>query len=54
MANHNVSWVLGMHVCFGDLDFIGTMEGELARAPAAAKPLRSTSLNAITEALEEL
>ena len=54
MASHNVSWVLGMHVCFADLDFIVTMEGELALAPAAIQPLHSTNLNAIAEALEEL
>jgi len=54
MANHNVSWVLGAHVHFGDLDFIVTAEGELAMAPAAVQPLHSTSLNVIAEALEEL
>ena len=54
MANCNVSWVPGMHVCFGDLDFIVTMEGELAQAPAAIQPLHSTDLDAIAEALEEL
>ena len=35
MASHNLSWVPGVHVRFGDLDFIITMEGELAMAPAA-------------------
>ena len=54
MANHNVSWVLGTHVRFGDLDFIVTTEGELAMAPAAVRPLHSTSLDAIAEALKEL
>ena len=39
---------------FGNLDFIVTMEGELAQAPAAIQPLHSASLGAITEALEEL
>ena len=34
MASHNLSWVPGTHVPFGDLDFIITMEGELAMAPA--------------------
>ena len=43
-----------MHVCFRDLDFIITMEGELAQAPAAIQPLRSASLNAIADALGEL
>ena len=33
MASHNLSWVLGMHVRFGDLDFIVTMAEELAMAP---------------------
>ena len=54
MANHNLSWVPGAHVCFGDLDFIVTAEGELAMAPAAARPLHSAGLDAIVKALEEL
>ena len=54
MASHSISWVLGMHVCFGNLDFIVTMEGELAQVPTAVQPLHSTGLDAITEALEEL
>jgi len=54
MASHDLSWVSGTHVCFGDLDFIVTMEGELAMAPAAVRPLHSTGLDAIAEALEEL
>ena len=54
MANHNVSWVSGMHVCFGNLDFIITMEGELVRSSAATQPLLFTGLDAITKALEEL
>ena len=33
MANRNISWVLGMHVCFEDLDLIAKIEGELAQAP---------------------
>jgi len=41
-------------VCFGDLDFIVMMEGELAWAPVVVQPLHSTTLDAITEALEEL
>ena len=39
---------------FEDLDFIITVEGELARAPVVVQPFHSTSLDAITEALEEL
>ena len=35
MASHNLSWVLGAHAHFGDLDFIVTTEGELAMAPTA-------------------
>ena len=35
MASHNVSWVLGAHVRFGNLDSIVTTEGELVRAPIA-------------------
>ena len=54
MASHGVSWVPGAHVRFGNLDFIVMMEGELVQAPAAVQPLHSASLNAITEALEEL
>ena len=54
MASHGISWVPGAHVRFGDLDFIITMEGELAWAPIIVQPFHSTSLDAITEALEEL
>ena len=32
MANHDISWVPGAHVRFSDLDFIVTVEGELALA----------------------
>ena len=35
MASHDVSWVPDAHVRFGNLDFIITMEGELAQVPAA-------------------
>ena len=54
MANHGVSWVLGAHVRFGNLDFIVTIEGELAQVPAAVQPLHSAGHDAIAEALEEL
>ena len=54
MASHKVSWVLRAHVCFGDLDFIIMVEGELVQAPTAVQPLHSAGLNAIVEALEEL
>ena len=54
MARHDVSWVPGVHVLFGSLDFFVTMEGELARAPAPVQLLCSTGLDAIAEALEEL
>ena len=54
MASHDVSWVLGVHVRFRNLDFIVTMEGELAQAPTAVQPLHSAGLNAIVEVLEEL
>ena len=54
MASHSVSWVPGVHVRFRNLDFIITMEGELAQAPAAVQPLHSASLGLITEALEEM
>ena len=54
MASHNLSWVPGAHVCFGDQDFIVTTEGELAMAPAAIRPLHSTGLDTIADTLEEL
>ena len=54
MASHGVSWVPGMHVRFRNLDFIVTMEGELAQAPTTVQPLHSVSLDGIIEALEEL
>ena len=54
MASHDVSWVLGAHVRFGNLDFIVTMEGELAQVSAAVQPLHSAGLDAIAEALEGL
>ena len=54
MASHNISWVPSEHVRFRDLDFIITVEGELAMAPAAIRPLPSVGLDAIAEALEEL
>ena len=54
MASHNISWVLGAHVCFRDLDFIIMAEGELAQEPIIVQPLHSASLDAITKALEEL
>ena len=54
MASHNLSWVPGVHVRFGDLDFIAMTEGDLAMAPAVVRPLHSAGLDVITEALEEL
>ena len=54
MASHNVSWVPGSHMHFGDLDFIVTMEGELALAPTVVQPLHSTGLDVIAEAFNEL
>ena len=54
MASHGVSWVPGVHVRFGSLDFIITTERELAQAPTAVQPLHSTGLGVIVEALEEL
>ena len=41
MASHGVSWVLSVHMCFENLDFIIMMEGELALAPATIWPLHS-------------
>ena len=54
MASHNFSWVSSAHVRFGDLDFIITMEGELARPPIVIPPLHSAGLDTIAKALEEL
>ena len=54
MASHDISWVPGAHVRFGDLDFIITTEGELARVPVVVQTLHSTGLDAITKMLEEL
>ena len=54
MANHIVSWVPGACGRFGNLYFIISMEGELARVPATVQPLHSAGLDTITEALEEL
>ena len=45
MANHNISWVLGAHVHFGNLDFIITVGGELVRAYTAIQSLPSIGLN---------
>ena len=47
MASYGVSWVPGMHMHFGNLDFIVTMEGGLARAPTAVQPLHPAGLDAI-------
>ena len=45
MANHNISWVLGAHVHFDDLDFIVTLGGELALAHMTAQSLTSINLS---------
>ena len=45
MANHDISWVLGAHVCFRSLDFIITVVGELVRAHAAIQSLPSIGLD---------
>ena len=39
---------------FRNLDFIVTMEGELAQAPTTVQLLHSVGLDTIIEALEEL
>ena len=41
MASHAISWVLGAHVHFGDMDFIITVGGELALAHVAIQSLPS-------------
>ena len=45
MASHDISWVLGTHMHFGDLDFIIMVGGELALAHAAIQSLSSIGLN---------
>ena len=45
MASHGISWVPGAHVCFGNLDFIITVGGELALAHAAIQSLPSVGLD---------
>ena len=54
MQNWVRHWVPGTHVHFGDLDFIITAKGELARAPIIVQPFHSTGLDMITEMHEEL
>ena len=54
MTSHGVSWVPGAHVRFGNVDFIVTLEGELAQVPTAVQPLHSAGLDVITKTLEEL
>jgi len=41
-------------VRFRSLDFIITIEGELAQAPTTVQPLHSAGLDVIIKALEEL
>ena len=53
-ASHDISWVPGTHVRFGDLDFIITAEGELAQAPVVVQTLHSTDLDAVMKMLKEL
>ena len=45
MASHGICWVPGAHVCFGDLEFIITVGGELALAHATIQPLLSIGLD---------
>ena len=54
MASHDISWVPGTHMRFGDLDFIVTTEGEQVRAPTTIQTLHFSGLDTIIEALEEL
>ena len=45
MTSHAITWALGAHVRFGDLDFIITLGGELALTHTAAQSLPSINLN---------
>jgi hypothetical protein len=54
MASHDMIWVSGVHVRFGNLNFFITTEGELARALTPIQPLHSASIDTVVEALKEL
>ena len=54
MASHGVSWVPGVLVCFGNLNFNVMTEEELVWVPVVVQPLYSAGLDAIAEAVEEL
>ena len=54
MANHGESWVPGTHMHFGSLDFIVSMDGELAWANGTATPPQAVSLDVVIETLGEL
>ena len=45
IARHDISWVLGAHMRFGDLDFVITVGGELALAHTSIQPLPSIGLD---------
>ena len=45
MANHDISWVPGAHMRFGDLSFIIMVGGELVRAQTAIQSLLSIVLD---------
>ena len=45
MASHTISWVSGAHVCFGDLDFVVMVGGELVLAHVAIRSLPSFDFN---------
>jgi len=45
MASHRISWVLGAHVHFDDLDFIVMVGGELTLSHTTIQPLPSIDLN---------
>ena len=45
MASHGISWVLGAHVRFENLDFIITVGGEQALAHATIQSLPFIGLN---------
>ena len=45
MASYTISWVPGAHVCFGDLDFIIMVGGELVLAHVAIQSLPSICFN---------
>jgi hypothetical protein len=54
MTDRNVGSALNARMCFGSLDFIIAMEGDLVREPVPVLPSPATGLNTVVKAFEEL